>query len=40
MSTLTEIKVPDIGDFSNVPVIDLFVKPGDAIAIDDAICTL
>ncbi|MDR1423665.1 MAG: dihydrolipoyllysine-residue acetyltransferase [Azoarcus sp.] len=40
MSTLTEIKVPDIGGFSNVPIIDLFVKPGDAIAVDDAICTL
>jgi len=37
---LVEVKVPDIGDFSDVPVIDLFVKVGDVIQIDDAICTL
>ncbi|MFN4326077.1 MAG: dihydrolipoyl dehydrogenase [Azonexus sp.] len=35
-----EVKVPDIGDFSDVPVIDLFVKVGDSIKVDDAICTL
>ncbi len=40
MSQLIEVKVPDIGDFSEVPVIELFVKPGDRIAVDDAICTL
>ncbi len=28
MSTL-EVKVPDIGDFKDVPVIEVFVKPGD-----------
>ena len=32
--------MPDIGDFSEVPVIDLFVKVGDTIKIDDAIATL
>ena len=30
MSTI-EVKVPDIGDFTDVPVIDVFVKPGDAV---------
>jgi pyruvate dehydrogenase E2 component (dihydrolipoamide acetyltransferase) len=40
MSQIIEVKVPDIGDFSDVPVIDLFVKPGDSIAIDQSICTL
>ncbi|MCK6413695.1 MAG: dihydrolipoyl dehydrogenase [Azonexus sp.] len=40
MSNLVEVKVPDIGDFDNVPVIDLFVKVGDTIKIDDAIATL
>ena len=40
MSQLVEVKVPDIGDFSDVPVIDVFVKPGDSIKVDDAICTL
>ena len=38
--SLVEVKVPDIGDFSDVPVIDLFVKVGDSIKIDDAIATL
>ena len=40
MSNLVEVKVPDIGDFDSVPVIDLFVKVGDTIKIDDAIVTL
>ena len=40
MSQPIEVKVPDIGDFSDVPVIDLFVKVGDSIKVDDAICTL
>ncbi len=40
MSQIIEVKVPDIGDFSEVPVIDLFVKVGDTIKIDDAIATL
>ncbi|MGB8054719.1 MAG: FAD-dependent oxidoreductase, partial [Azonexus sp.] len=40
MSNLVEVKVPDIGDFADVPVIDLFVKVGDSIKVDDAIATL
>jgi len=40
MSQIIEVKVPDIGDFDAVPVIELFVKAGDTIAVDDAICTL
>ncbi|HHV47869.1 MAG TPA: dihydrolipoyl dehydrogenase [Rhodocyclaceae bacterium] len=40
MSNLVEVKVPDIGDFDSVPVIELFVKVGDSIKVDDAICTL
>ena len=40
MSQIVEVKVPDIGDFDSVPVIELFVKAGDTIAVDDAICTL
>ena len=35
-----EVKVPDIGDFDSVPVIELYVKAGDTIAVDDAIATL
>ena len=38
--SLVEVKVPDIGDFESVPVIELFVKVGDNIAVDDPICTL
>jgi len=40
MSQIIEVKVPDIGDFESVPVIDLFVKVGDTIKVDDAIVTL
>lgn len=40
MSQLIDIKVPDIGDFTDVPVIEVFVKPGDIIKIDDALVTL
>ena len=40
MSQIIEVKVPDIGDFSDVPVIDVFVKVGDSIKVDDAIATL
>ncbi|MDR0702597.1 MAG: dihydrolipoyllysine-residue acetyltransferase [Azoarcus sp.] len=40
MSTLIDIKVPDIGDFSDVPIIDIFVKPSDTVALDDALVTL
>ncbi len=40
MSQLIEVKVPDIGDFSEVPVIELFVKVGDTIKVEDAIATL
>ena len=31
-----EIAVPDIGDFKNIPVIEILVKPGDVVAKDDA----
>src|SRR5574343_282103 len=40
MSQLIDIKVPDIGDFTDVPVIEVFVKPGDIIKVDDALVTL
>ncbi|MBL0168444.1 MAG: dihydrolipoyllysine-residue acetyltransferase [Propionivibrio sp.] len=40
MSQTIEIKVPDIGDYSDVPVIDICVKVGDTIKVDDALVTL
>ncbi|HEY1328812.1 MAG TPA: biotin/lipoyl-containing protein, partial [Casimicrobiaceae bacterium] len=39
MSTI-EVKVPDIGDFKDVPIIEVFVKPGDAIKQEDPLVTL
>ena len=39
MSAL-EVKVPDIGDFKDVPVIELHVKPGDTVKADDSLVTL
>jgi pyruvate/2-oxoglutarate dehydrogenase complex dihydrolipoamide acyltransferase (E2) component len=35
-----EIKVPDIGDFKDIPVIEVLVKPGDTIAKEDPLVTL
>ena len=35
-----EVKVPDIGDFKDVPVIEIHVKPGDVIKADDPLVTL
>ena len=37
---MMEVKVPDIGDFKDVPVIELHVKPGDAVKADDSLVTL
>jgi dihydrolipoamide dehydrogenase len=39
MATI-ELKVPDIGDFKDVPVIELLVKPGDAVKKEDSLVTL
>src|SRR5205814_8529787 len=39
MSTI-EVKVPNIGDFKDVPVIEVFVKPGDAVKAEDSLVTL
>jgi dihydrolipoamide dehydrogenase len=36
----TEVKVPDIGDFKDVEVIEVLVKPGDAIAKEQSLITL
>jgi pyruvate dehydrogenase E2 component (dihydrolipoamide acetyltransferase) len=38
--TATEVKVPDIGDFKDVPVIELLVKPGDAVKKDESLLVL
>ena len=40
MSQLIEVKVPDIGDFDAIQVIEICVKVGDTIQVDDALITL
>lgn len=40
MSQIVTIKVPDIGGYTDVDVIDVAVKPGDTIAVDDTLITL
>ncbi len=39
MSTI-EVKVPNIGDFKDVPVIEILVKPGDTVKAEDSLLTL
>lgn len=38
--SLIDVKVPDIGDFKNIPVIEIAVKPGDEVKADDPLVTL
>ena len=38
--SLLEVKVPDIGDFKDVPVIEIQVSPGDTVKAEDPLVTL
>ena len=38
--SIKEVLVPDIGNFKDVEVIEIMVKPGDALAADDSIMTV
>ncbi|HSV81259.1 MAG TPA: dihydrolipoyl dehydrogenase [Ramlibacter sp.] len=38
--SLTEVKVPDIGDFKDVAVIEVLVKPGDTIKVEQSLVTV
>ncbi len=40
MSTIVEIKVPNIGDFADVEVIEILVKPGDAIQAEQSLISV
>lgn len=40
MSQTIEVKIPDIGDFKNVPVIEVLVKLGDAVTVEAPLITL
>jgi pyruvate dehydrogenase E2 component (dihydrolipoamide acetyltransferase) len=40
VAEVVEVKVPDIGDFEGVPVIELLVEPGQTVGAEDALVTL
>ena len=40
MTELTEVRVPDIGDFADVPVIEVLVAAGDRVRAEDPLVTL
>ena len=40
MSNTIEVKVPDIGDFKDSPVIEIMVKPGDHVSAEDPLLSL
>jgi len=40
MTQVIEIKIPDIGDFKDVPVIELLISPGDAVQKETSLITL
>lgn len=40
MADLVEIKVPDIGDFTDVPIIEILVDEGDEVRVEDPLVTL
>ncbi len=40
MANLVEVKVPDIGDFKDIPVIEILVKVGDTIKKEDSLVSL
>src|SRR5437667_118238 len=40
MATIVKVEVPDIGEFKDVPVIEVLVKPGDMVKAETAVVTL
>ena len=40
MATIVEVKVPDIGDFKDIPIIEVFAKPGDKVKAEDPLISL
>src|SRR5215212_7556253 len=40
MLAINDIKVPDIGDFKDVPVIEIHVQPGAKVSVDDPLVSL
>jgi pyruvate dehydrogenase E2 component (dihydrolipoyllysine-residue acetyltransferase) len=39
-TTVQEVQVPDIGDFADVPIVEIMVSPGDTVAVEDPLLTL
>ena len=35
-----KVNVPDVGDFKDIPVIEILVKPGDQVQEEDSLLTL
>ncbi|MCW3039299.1 MAG: aceF [Solirubrobacterales bacterium] len=40
MAQVTNVEVPDIGDFEDIPVIEILVEVGDTVAVEDPLVTL
>ena len=40
MAAVTEVSVPDLGDFADVPVIEIHVAPGNVVHNEDPLVTL
>ena len=40
VANTVDVKVPDIGDYKDVPIIEILVKPGDVVKADDSLVTL
>ena len=40
MSERVEVRVPDIGEFEDIPVIEVLVAPGDVVEADQSLVTL
>ena len=40
MANLIEVKVPDIGDFTDIPVIEILINPGDTVKKEDSLISL
>src|SRR3984893_4445299 len=40
MGEIAQVSVPDIGDFTDVPIIEIQVKPGDRVKAEDPLITL
>ena len=40
MAQTIDVRVPNIGDFADIPIVDVLVRPGDTVSVEDPIVTL